>query len=87
MKDYPWLAQYPEATPHEIDPDIYPSLVAFLADCVAKFGDKSAYENMGVEISFNDLDVLSSAFANYLMHETNLKKGDRVALQMPNVLQ
>ncbi|MFH6982269.1 AMP-binding protein [Marinoscillum luteum] len=87
MKDYPWLAQYPEATPHEIDPDIYPSLVAFLADCVAKFGDKSAYENLGVEISFNDLDVLSSAFANYLMHETNLKKGDRVALQMPNVLQ
>ncbi|VXD11979.1 AMP-binding protein [Marinoscillum sp. 108] len=87
MKDYPWLAQYPEATPHEIDPDIYPSLVAFLADCVAKFGDKSAYENMGVEISFNDLDVLSTAFANYLMHETNLKKGDRVALQMPNVLQ
>ena len=87
MKDYPWLAQYPEATPHDIDPDTYPSLVAFLADCVAKFGDKSAYENMGVEISFNDLDELSSAFANYLMHETNLEKGDRVALQMPNVLQ
>lgn len=87
MKDYPWFDQYPKEVPHEIDPEAYPSLVAFFDDCVARYGDKSAYENMGVVLSFRELGELSTAFANYLMHETSLQKGDRVALQMPNVLQ
>ena len=52
-----------------------------------KYGAASAYENMGIEMSFYELDELSTAFANYLSHETQLQKGDRVALQLPNILQ
>lgn len=87
MTDFSWFAKYPEVVPHEINPDKYTSLVDFLDDCVRRFGDKPAFENMGVELSFNELDEQSTALANYLMHETSLVKGDRVALQMPNVLQ
>ncbi len=84
---YPWLSQYPDSVPHEIDPEIYPSLVEFVDDCVAQYGDKVAFENMGVELTFNQLGEMSTAFANYLINETSLQKGDRVALQMPNVMQ
>jgi long-chain acyl-CoA synthetase len=84
---YFWRAQYPEDVPGEINPDIYTSLVDFLEDCVEKFGDLPAFENLGQLITYNDLDQQSSWLANYLVNETNLEKGDRVALQMPNVLQ
>lgn len=87
MTDFPWFAHYPENVPHNIDPDRYATLIDFLEECVQKFGDKTAFENMGVSLSYNELDSLSSAFAGYLMNDTGLQPGDRVALQMPNVLQ
>jgi len=87
MNNYPWLAQYPAAVPQEIDPEAYPSLVEFLDDCVRKYGDKVAFENMGAELTFNELGAMSTAFANYLIQDKNLEKGDRIALQMPNVMQ
>lgn len=87
MNTFPWIAHYPKGVPQEIDPDKYINLLGFLEDCVAKFGDKPAFENMGVELSFSEIDDYSTSFANYLAQKTSLKKGDRVALQMPNVLQ
>lgn len=87
MSNYPWTAQYPKEVPAEINPEQYESLIHFFNDCIKKYGDAAAYENMGIEITFNELDALSTAFANYLIYETNLQIGDRVALQLPNVLQ
>ncbi len=87
MNDSPWIAHYPSSVPKEINPDRYESLVDFFEDCVQKFNNSVAYENMGVELTFEHLDELSTSFANYLINETPLKKGDRVALQMPNILQ
>ena len=49
--------------------------------------DRPAFANFGKQISYADVDRLSAQFANYLLHELKLKKGDRVALMMPNVLQ
>lgn len=85
--DKPWFLKYPKEVPQEINPDEFTSLVDFLNYCVSKYGDEPAFENMGTTISFHELDAASSAFANYLIHNTKLQKGDRVALQMPNVLQ
>ncbi|MEP0366262.1 MAG: AMP-binding protein [Cyclobacteriaceae bacterium] len=87
MNNLPWLAQYPKNVPHEIDPSEYENLIEFIESTAAKFGKAVAFENMGVELSFQQINELSDHFANYLLHETNLKPGDRVALQMPNVLQ
>ena len=87
MAEYPWLKNYPDKVPHEINPDQYESLLDFLDDCVTRFGELPAFENMGVELSYKELDEQSTALANYLSQETSLVKGDRIALQMPNVLQ
>ncbi len=87
MQKYPWLKNYPEGVPHEVDPDQFSSVMDLLEESVKKFGDKEAYVCMGKSITFNELDKLSRNFAAYLKHELKLQKGDRVAIQMPNMLQ
>lgn len=86
-KEYPWYKNYPKNVPKEIDPHRYESLVDLLEECIRKYGDLPAFECMGKSISFNALDRLSADFAAYLQHEIRLQKGDRIALQMPNLLQ
>ncbi|HEX5757085.1 MAG TPA: AMP-binding protein, partial [Arenimonas sp.] len=48
---------------------------------------RPAFSNLGKTMSYAEIDRLSLQFASYLLHELKLKKGDRVALMMPNVLQ
>ncbi len=86
-KAYPWLASYPAGVPAEIDVDEYRSIVAILETSCEKYRPRAAFENMGREISYDDLDRMSREFAAYLIHDLKLKKGDRVAIMLPNVLQ
>ncbi len=83
----PWLENYPEGIPHEIDPNRYGSLMELIEEAFQKYGDQPAFENMGGVVTFRQLDELTQAFAAYLQNHTSLKKGDRVAIQMPNLLQ
>ncbi|MCF2444272.1 AMP-binding protein [Dyadobacter sp. CY345] len=83
---YPWLKFYTPGVPYEIDPDAYSSLIEMLETGFRLFKDRSAYANMGKELSFGKLDELSRNFAAYLQG-LGLKKGDRIAIQMPNLLQ
>ena len=83
----PWLANYPEGIPAQIDPDEYPSIPALLQEAIDKYRDQPAFSNMGVSITYGELDELSRRFAAYLLGELKLKKGDRVAIMMPNCLQ
>ena len=87
MTAFPWQSTYPASVPLEIDPDIYPSLIDLLEDCFSKYADKEAYENMGKVFTYRELDEKSKAFASYLQNDLGLKPGDRLAIQMPNVLQ
>ena len=82
-----WLDSYTEGTPHEIDPDTYPSLVAIIDEAIARFPDRPAFENMGVRITFAELDRLAKEFSGFLVSQAGLARGDRIALMMPNVLQ
>ena len=82
-----WLDSYTQGTPHEIDPDAYPSLVALVDEAIARFPDRPAFENMGVRITFAELDRLAKDFAGFLATRPGLAKGERIALMMPNVLQ
>ena len=82
-----WLDSYTEGTPHAIDPDAYPSLVALVDEAIARFPDRPAFENMGVRITFAELDRLAKDFAGFLATRPGLAKGERIALMMPNVLQ
>ena len=85
--DKVWLKRYPSGVPAEIDADHYPSLLDMLTQSISQFADKTAFINMGKSISYRELDKLSKAFAAYLQKDLGLKKGDAVAIMMPNLLQ
>ena len=85
--DRPWLQSYPQGVPAEIDPDQYRSIAAVFDATVARFGDRPAYRNFGKTLTYSEVDALATQFAAYLIGELGLKKGDRVALMMPNCLQ
>lgn len=86
-EQFAWYKSYPANVPQTIDPNKYASLVQIFDDSVARFGDQVAFQNMDKTITFNQLKEFVDAFAWYLQNKTNLKKGDRVAIQMPNLLQ
>ena len=81
-----WIKNYHESLDPEINPDRYSSLVDIYEQSIAKYGDKTAYINMGHSITFNQLDQYTEAFAAYLQSQ-GLKKGDAVAVMMPNLFQ
>jgi long-chain acyl-CoA synthetase len=83
----PWLDNYPKGVPHEIDVDEFSSIPAVLESACKRFSDRPAFENMGRTFTYGEIDELSRQFASYLINELKLKKGDRVALMLPNVLQ
>lgn len=82
-----WLASYPDNVGPEIDTNEYSSLNDLMRQSVSRFGDKPAYENLGKQITFNELDQLTTQFASYLTHVAGLKKGDQIAIMLPNLLQ
>ena len=86
MSNLPWLKSYPDFVSENADFS-YNNLVEIFDNSVSKYGDQIAYKNMGVEISFNDVSKHVDALVWYLQNKTNLKKGDKIALQMPNLLQ
>jgi long-chain acyl-CoA synthetase len=83
----PWLAHYPAGVPAQIDVDEYPSIVSVLEGAIASYRDRPAFANLGKVLTYADIDRLSAQFAAYLLGELKLKKGDRVAIMMPNCLQ
>ncbi|WPR76612.1 AMP-binding protein [Algoriphagus sp. NG3] len=87
MKDFPWFKHYPDSVPKEVDCTAYSSVAELFDESVKKYGDAVAYECMGKTMSFNKLNSLSEDFACYLTQVLRLKKGTRVAIQMPNTLQ
>jgi long-chain acyl-CoA synthetase len=81
-----WLKSYPPGVPHDIKWDEYSSIGALVDECVKKYASRPAYVCMGKSITFAELDELSRQFGAWLQL-IGLKKGDRVALMMPNLLQ
>ncbi|CAN5320906.1 long-chain-fatty-acid--CoA ligase FadD [soil metagenome] len=86
-KDFPWYSKYPTGIPHEIGPLEYQSLIELFEVSTRKYKDRVAFVNMGVELTFREVDSLSTDFAAFLQKDLGLKKGDRIAIQMPNLLQ
>lgn len=87
MQDFPWFKNYPAGIPKEIGPLEYSSLIELFETAANKNADRVAFENMGVRLTFAQVERFSTHFAAYLQQELGLKKGDRIAIQMPNLLQ
>ena len=81
-----WVKQYPPGTPAEIDPNEYASVTALIDQSCAQFAQRTAYIQMEHRLSYRQLDRLSARFAAWLQ-QRGLKKGDRIAIMLPNILQ
>ena len=81
-----WLKEYPKGVPAEIDVNEYASVREVFEEVCGKFGPRPAFSCMGKTLTFGDLDTLSAAFGAYLQG-IGCKKGTRIALMMPNILQ
>jgi long-chain acyl-CoA synthetase len=82
-----WYKNYDPGVPHTIDINEFKSIMEIIEYSFSKFAHRPAFHNMGTTLTFGQIDVLSRRFASYLQNDLGLKKGDRVALMMPNILQ
>lgn len=87
MDPRPWLQHYPAYMPAEIDEPAFNSLAAMCEDACKRFAAIPAIENMDKQITFAELNSLATDFASFLQNDCQLKPGDRIAIQMPNILQ
>mgnify|MGYP001212264428 FL=1 len=86
MSKHPWLNSYPSFVPKTTEIN-YENIVEIYNQSIKKFGPNTAFKNMDVSITYNDVSRNVDALVWYLQNKTDLKKGDKIALQMPNLLQ
>jgi long-chain acyl-CoA synthetase len=82
-----WTKHYPSWVSPEINLNQYKNITDILESGFKRFSNKPSFHNMGKTLTFNDVEKLSSNFGSFLQNHLGLKKGDRVAIMMPNILQ
>ncbi|MBE9398129.1 AMP-binding protein [Pontibacterium sp. N1Y112] len=73
--------------PEAINPQGFKNVTDIAAWACSQYADKPAFTSLGRTLSFQELDELADAFAVYLQSNTNLEPGDRIAVQLPNIVQ
>lgn len=86
LEQRPWLKHYQHSIPAEIDVQQYNSLLEMLEESFKKYASLPAFSNMGKTMTYSEIDKLSNQFGAFLQSK-GLKKGDRIAIMMPNLLQ
>ncbi|MDK8464309.1 long-chain fatty acid--CoA ligase [Marinobacter sp. SS13-12] len=79
--------KYPAGVSRDVNLDKYTSMVDVFDQAVKKYADRPAFSAVGATLTYRDLDTQSRNFAAWLQNKTDLKPGDRIAVQMPNVSQ
>jgi long-chain acyl-CoA synthetase len=84
-----WLKNYQPSVPATIEDQMekYHSIADVVEESFTKYPQTPAFTCMGKSLSYGEVDVLSRKFASYLQNDLGLKKGDRVAIMLPNILQ
>ena len=82
-----WNDKRPAGVPSTLEITAYRSVVDVFERSCKRFADRPAFSNLGVTLSYSDLERYSAAFTAWLQQHTDLVPGDRIAVQMPNVLQ
>jgi long-chain acyl-CoA synthetase len=82
----PRLSQYPKGVPETVDINQYSSLQQLMEEAFTRYADRPAYECMGKQLSFAEIDALSRQLGGYFQ-SLGFARGDRIAVMMPNVLQ
>lgn len=82
-----WLKSYPDSIPAEINPRAYSSIIDVFQQSCDKYRSRKGYHCLGSDMTYDELDKKSERFASFLQHILKLKKGDRLAIMLPNLLQ
>ena len=85
--DKPWLKSYPEGVSSNIKFDEFSSLIDMFDKTCDRFSQNPSFTNFGKSLTFNQLKLNAELLASFLSNNLNLKKGDSVAIMMPNILQ
>jgi long-chain acyl-CoA synthetase len=83
----PWLKSYPPGVPGELRALEFQSIPQMLEASVQRYREQPAFQSFGVQMTYAELDRLTRDFAAYLQTGLGLRKGERVAVMMPNILQ
>ena len=81
------MKNYPKAVPENINLNEYQNLLEVSDEAIRKFRNNVAFSNFDIDLTYHELDILAGQMASFFQNTLNLKKGDRIALQMPNLLQ
>lgn len=82
-----WHRHYGKGVPFDVNIDDIPSVRHLFTAAVARYGPKPAFSSMGTTLSYDQVGELAHAFASGLHQRLGLKRGERLALMLPNVLQ
>ncbi len=84
-----WTKHYQNGVPFKIDElmEKYQSVADVLDESFKDYSQRPAFHCMGKSLTYSEIDLLSRKFASYLQHQVGLRKGDRVAIMLPNILQ
>ena len=85
MSSKHWLAAYGARIPAEINPHAHRSVLDMLEGAMQRFADRPAFRCFGRTLTYADTDRLSRDFAAYLQGRLGVKKGDRIAVMLPNI--
>jgi len=80
-------ARHGVGIPNTIDKSSYQNILDVFESAVAKYSQRPAFSCLGHTLTFQQIDELSNQFSNYLKNCCQLQPGDRIAIQLPNVLQ
>jgi long-chain acyl-CoA synthetase len=87
MNDRFWVKNYPPGVPADINPAEHASLKEMIEAAIERFRERPAYTSMDRTLTYGELDRLSREFAAYLQKVAGLRRGDRIAIMLPNLLQ
>ena len=82
-----WNGKRPAGVANTINSDQYPSVLSVINQFLRENGARPAFTGIGHTLTFSEIDEYSRQFAAYLQEFTDLQPGDRIAIQMPNILQ
>jgi long-chain acyl-CoA synthetase len=84
MENRHWVKSY-GSIPAEIDPERYSNVTTMLEEAMVRYADTVAFQAFGQSLTYAQVDKLSGDFCAYLQQHLGVKKGDRVAVMLPNL--